>query len=281
MNIEPKLLTNYKVALKLKNLGYDVPTDYYYFDLYNEPPADDQWHTFTPIEKGYTNNNPTLVSVPELYDVLNWIDSKFDIFIRISSYLDGSKEHKLYCAVISPNGQNSRSQHARHFSQFAASGPSFNNVKDALIAGIDDVLDLIIWRGWDVDIINSSTINENQVLESTPVDEVGPGIDPLMVPITSEGFDSSALYLDRVNSRQIDRQIKTSANQRGTLNILFNKGRYFECSPNRNILQKLSDNTGIAISHNTMIVSNKDDLDKFVIELNKLGYIANIELDWI
>lgn len=145
--IEPKLLTNYKVALKLKNLGYDVPADYYYFAPIGTIPENDNWHKLTPIEMGYTNNNQILVSVPEITDVLEWLDSEFDIFISINSYLNGNKESKIYQGIISPNGRNSMGSNARFFND--KDMYKSKSKKDVLIRTIDGALDLIIQNGWD------------------------------------------------------------------------------------------------------------------------------------
>lgn len=66
-----------------------------------------------------------------------------------------------------------------------------------------------------------------------------------------------------------------------SLTILFNKGRYFECSPNRTILQEISELTKLEIQYNTMICGSWKQLEDFVIAMNCLDTYVNITVDWI
>ncbi len=66
------------------------------------------------------------------------------------------------------------------------------------------------------------------------------------------------------------------------LNILFNKGRYFETSVyDQKLIEELSKLSDISISYDTMIVESWKKLEDFVIALNILGYTAKIRVDWI
>jgi hypothetical protein len=66
-----------------------------------------------------------------------------------------------------------------------------------------------------------------------------------------------------------------------SLTILFNKGRYFECSPNKVMLQEISELTGLKIQYNTMICGSWKQLEDFVITMNCLNTYVNITIDWI
>lgn len=63
--------------------------------------------------------------------------------------------------------------------------------------------------------------------------------------------------------------------------ILFNKGRYFETSLPKQLLEEVSQLTGITISYNTMIVAGWSMMEDFIIAMNILGWYVDIDLDWI
>lgn len=68
----------------------------------------------------------------------------------------------------------------------------------------------------------------------------------------------------------------------GEQSVLFNKGRYFECSvyPSH-ILKQVSELIGIPIEYTNMIVGTWDKLEDFVIAMNILGIYVKITIDWI
>jgi hypothetical protein len=87
-----------------------------------------------------------------------------------------------------------------------------------------------------------------------------------------------------VNAYSFGRMIaanQTEKEYKGTVYVLFNKGRYFEATVYKSIIDEVSELTGIDISFKTMIVGSWNQLEDFVIALNCLGYYAEIEIDWI
>lgn len=65
-------------------------------------------------------------------------------------------------------------------------------------------------------------------------------------------------------------------------NILFNKGRYFETSIyDKEVLNTVSELTGIPIQYTNMIVASWNKMEDFVAAMNLLGYRVNIDVDWI
>ncbi len=70
-------------------------------------------------------------------------------------------------------------------------------------------------------------------------------------------------------------------NLSNSLTILFNKGRYFECTPNRNLLQEISQLTGLEIQFNNMMCGSWRKLEDFVIAMNCLDTYVKINIDWI
>lgn len=66
-----------------------------------------------------------------------------------------------------------------------------------------------------------------------------------------------------------------------SLTILFNKGRYFECNPNRTILKEISELTELEIQYHTMICGSWKKLEDFVIAMNCLDTYVHITIDWI
>ncbi len=67
-----------------------------------------------------------------------------------------------------------------------------------------------------------------------------------------------------------------------TFTFLFNKGRYFESSfYNQELLNEVSDLTGLKIEYNNMICGNWKYLETFVFALNVCGFYAFINIDWI
>jgi hypothetical protein len=107
------------------------------------------------------------------------------------------------------------------------------------------------------------------ITSTTPVKQYGYGNNFIDVPVDAYSFGRM------IEANQTEKQYK------GTIYILFNKGRYFEATVNKNIIAEVSELTGIDITYDTMIVSSWTKLEDFVTALNCLGYYAEIKIDWI
>lgn len=67
-----------------------------------------------------------------------------------------------------------------------------------------------------------------------------------------------------------------------TVNILWNKGRYFELSCYiKDIIRFVSQSAKIKIQYDTMLVGNKYKLEAVVKAFNKKGYYCHITQYWI
>lgn len=77
-------------------------------------------------------------------------------------------------------------------------------------------------------------------------------------------------------------QTVTKYDANGTINVLFNKGRYFETSlPSRSLLVSLSKAIKSKIQYNCMIADSWKKLESFVKACNRRGYYVNLTIDWI
>ena len=67
-----------------------------------------------------------------------------------------------------------------------------------------------------------------------------------------------------------------------TQNILFNKGRYFECTVrNQEVREFVAAESGARIEYTNMVVGNWKVMEGFVQAMNKKGFYVNINIDWI
>lgn len=107
------------------------------------------------------------------------------------------------------------------------------------------------------------------ITETTPIKTYGYGTNFIDVP------EHPFIFGRAIESNQEQR------NYSGNINILFNKGRYFEATVPKDIINEVSSLVKIDISYDTMIVGSWKQLEDFVISLNCVGYRAKITIDWI
>lgn len=89
-------------------------------------------------------------------------------------------------------------------------------------------------------------------------------------------------FIKDINSKQKD-LLGSEYSNTPSINILFNKGRYIEFSaPNKETWLFIIKSAKIKKFYNThMIVCGKDKIEAVVSALNKQGFVANLNLDWI
>jgi len=75
-------------------------------------------------------------------------------------------------------------------------------------------------------------------------------------------------------------QAQKLSNPTEKINILFNKGRYFETNPLLKRTQDYLESQGIKIQYDAAVDSWKK-LEKFVHLMNSLNIYVNINIDWI
>jgi hypothetical protein len=109
----------------------------------------------------------------------------------------------------------------------------------------------------------------NSITSSTPVKQYGYGNNFIEVPVDAYSFGKRI----EMNQEQIY--------DRPQICVLFNKGRYFEATLPKSIINEVAELIKTDISYNTMIVGSWRLLEDFVVALNCVGYRANITIDWI
>ena len=107
------------------------------------------------------------------------------------------------------------------------------------------------------------------ITDSVVTKQYGYGKHFIDVPVDAYSFGKSIIY------NQCEKEYI------GTVNVLFNKGRYFEATVPQSIIQEVHELVYLPISYDTMICGSWKKLEDFVIALNCLGYYANITIDWI
>lgn len=107
------------------------------------------------------------------------------------------------------------------------------------------------------------------ITSSTPVKQYGYGNNFIDVPVDAFSFGK----LLETNQEQIY--------DRPEIYILFNKGRYFEATLPKSIINEVAELIKSDISYKTMIVGSWKLLEDFVTALNCVGYRATIDIDWI
>ena len=106
-------------------------------------------------------------------------------------------------------------------------------------------------------------------ITSTPVKQYGYGNNFIEVPVDAYSFGK------RIESNQ--EQIY----DRPEIYVLFNKGRYFEATLPKSIINEVAELINTKVSYDTMIVGSWKLLEDFVTALNCVGYRAKITIDWI
>ena len=107
------------------------------------------------------------------------------------------------------------------------------------------------------------------ITETTPVKQYGYGNNFIEVPVDAYSFGK------RIESNQ--EQIY----DRPEIYVLFNKGRYFEATLPKSIINEVAELINTKVSYDTMIVGSWKQLEDFVTALNCVGYRATIDIDWI
>lgn len=107
------------------------------------------------------------------------------------------------------------------------------------------------------------------ITDSVVTKQYGYGKYFIDVPVDAYSFGK------RIESHQCEKEYI------GTVNVLFNKGRYFEATLPKSIINEVAELIKTDISYNTMIVGSWRLLEDFVVALNCVGYRANITIDWI
>lgn len=107
------------------------------------------------------------------------------------------------------------------------------------------------------------------ITDSVVTKQYGYGKHFIDVPVDAYSFGR------RIEANQTEKEYI------GTVNVLFNKGRYFEATVPKSIIHEVHELVYLPISYETMICGSWKKLEDFVIALNCLGYHANITIDWI
>lgn len=85
---------------------------------------------------------------------------------------------------------------------------------------------------------------------------------------------------NKINILQ-SKRIKYSEREK-TLNVLFNKGRYFEMTISDNkLIASISKAIKVKIEFGDMICAGKHKLEALAVALNKRNIYLNITIDWI
>ena len=107
------------------------------------------------------------------------------------------------------------------------------------------------------------------ITSTTPVKQYGYGDNFIDVPIDAYSFGKR---IESLQEHEYDYP---------TIDVLFNKGRYFEATVPKKIINEVAELINTKVSYDTMIVGSWKLMEDFVTALNCMGYHARINVDWI